>query len=147
MHPLDGKDEWECYDQHISERNRLIEGRRSAEEQFVKTVIQLSSGIALLVPSFLTASSGATKAPSNLLILGLSAIFLALVFGLSEQYVSSLAYAKQLKRTDEYYLRQTADVSQPAFSKILSVFLLLCFISFVFGILLLGISLTIGPWR
>lgn len=146
-HPLDGKDEWECYDQHISERNRLFEGKRSAEEHFVKTVIQLSSGIALLVPGYLTASVEILKTPSNLLIGGLTFIFLALTFGLTEQYFSSLAYSQQIKRTDAYYRRETSDASPSAFSKALSICLLLCFTCFLVGIFFLALSLMIGPWR
>lgn len=146
-HPLDGKEEWECYDQHISERNRLIEGKRSAEEQFVKTVIQLSSAIALLVPGFLTASSEGPRVPSCSLVAGLVFIFLSLTFGLIEQYISSVAYSRQIEKTDAYYLRKISDVSPPAFSKIVSTCLLLCFICFLMGILLLTSSLMIGPWR
>src|SRR5688500_1822669 len=70
-HPLDGKDEWECYDQHISERNKLIEAKRNAEDNFVKTVIQLSSAIALLVPSFLISQSDTGSRPTTLLTSGL----------------------------------------------------------------------------
>ena len=146
-HPLDGKDEWECYDQHISERNKLIEGKRNAEDSFVKTVIQLSSGIALLVPGFVMTQPERLAKPSSLLIAGLILIFLALIGGLSEQFLSSLAYGKQIKKTDDYYERRTSDVSPPAMSKAVGAALFVAFMCFLGGVIVLSIALLTGPWR
>lgn len=146
-HPLDGKDEWECYDQHIAERNKLIEGKRNAEDSFVKTVVQLSSGIALLVPGFIVSHPERHSMPSALLIVGLSLIFLALIGGLSEQFVSSLAYGKQIEKTDDYYAKRTSDVSPPALSKAVTLALFSTFLFFVSGVLVLSTALLIGPWR
>lgn len=146
-HPLDGKDEWECYDQHITERNRLIDGKRNAEDNFVKTVIQLSSAIALLVPSFVVAQPARLSNLSPLLITGLVLIFFALVGGLSEQFLSSLAYGKQIEKTDDYYAKRTSDVSPPAMSKAVLVALFGTFLFFVAGVLVLSIAILTGPWR
>ncbi|MFA7596296.1 MAG: hypothetical protein WCY92_08060 [Novosphingobium sp.] len=146
-HPLDGKDEWECYDQHIAERNRLIEGKRNSEDNFIKTVIQLSSAIALLVPGFLYSQERMSSQPSNLIILGLSLIFLSLLAGLSEQFLSSLAYSKQIQKTDEYYKKKTSDVSPPALSKIVSICLFSTFATFLGGVLVISVALLIGAWR
>jgi hypothetical protein len=146
-HPLDGKDEWECYDQHIAERNKLIEGKRSAEDSFVKTVIQLSSGIALLVPGFIVSHPERHAMPSVLLIFGLLLIFLALIGGLSEQFMSSVAYGKQIQKTDDYYAKKTSDVSPPAMSRAVAIALFGTFLFFVGGVLVLSIAILIGPWR
>lgn len=146
-HPLDGKDEWECYDQHIAERNRLIEGKRNSEDNFIKTVIQLSSAIALLVPGFLYSQERMSSQPSNLIILGLSLIFLSLLAGLSEKFLSSLAYAKQIQKTDEYYKKKTSDVSPPALSKIVAICLFSTFATFLGGVLVISVALLIGAWR
>ena len=146
-HPLDGRDEWECYDQHIAERNKLIEGKRNAEDNFVKTVIQLSSAIALLVPGFIVAQPQNLGEPSTLLVFGLILVFLALLAGLSEQFLSSLAYGKQIKKTDDYYLKKTSDVSPPALSKLVGITLFLAFATFLAGVLVTSIALLTGPWR
>ena len=146
-HPLDGKDEWECYDQHIAERNKLIEGKRNAEDSFVRTVIQLSSAIALLVPTFIVSHPERNSKPSATLILGLVLIFLALIGGLSEQFLSSVAYGKQIEKTDDYYAKKTSDVSPPAMSKAVALALFSTFLCFVGGVLILSIAILVGPWR
>lgn len=146
-HPLDGRDDWECYDQHIAERNKLIEGKRSAEDNFVKTVIQLSSAIALLVPGFIISQRQPVLTASPLLIAGLVLIFCALLSGLSEQFLSSLAYGKQIEKTDDYYEKRTSDVSPPALSKAVAVVLFSAFAFFLVGVLVLSVALLIGPWR
>ena len=140
-------DEWECYDQHISERNRLIDGKRGAEDNFIKTVIQLSSAIALLVPGFMLTLSGEGHNPSKLLLTGLGLIFLSLLAGLSEQFLSSLAYGQQIKKTDDYYTKKTSDVSPPALSKVVQASLLIAFVTFLCGVVTLSLSLIFGPWR
>lgn len=145
-HPLDGKDEWECYDQHIAERNKLIESKRNAEDSFVRTIIQLSSAIALLVPGFLL-SQPQRPEPSTLLVIGLGLIFLALLGGLSEQFLSSVAYGKQIKKTDDYYQKQTSDVSPPAMSRAVAGALFSTFVFFLGGVLVISVALLIGPWR
>lgn len=146
-HPLEGRDEWECYDQHIAERNRLIESKRNAEDSFIKTVIQLSSAIALLVPGFILTQPVDQRQPSVFLVVGLAFIFLSLVAGLSEQFLSSLAYGKQIKKIDDYYTKLTADVAPPALSKIVGIAIFVAFVSFMAGVILTSISLLIGPWR
>src|SRR3954451_11962556 len=146
-HPLDGKDEWECYDQHIAERNKLIEGKRNAEDSFVKTVIQLSSAIALLVPGFIVSHPERHSMPSRLLMAGLLLIFLALIGGLSEQFMSSVAYSKQIEKTDDYYAKKTSDVLPPAMSKAVAVALFGTFLFFVSGVLVLSVAILSGPWR
>lgn len=146
-HPLDGRDEWECYDQHIAERNKLIEGKRNAEDNFVKTVIQLSSAIALLVPGFVMTQHAHPARPSTLLVIGLMLTFLALIGGLSEQFLSSLAYGKQIQKTDDYYAKKSSDVSPPAMSKAVAVALFAAFSCFLGGVLVLSIALLTGPWR
>lgn len=146
-HPLDGKDEWECYDQHITERNKLIEGKRNAEDNFVKTVIQLSSAMALLVPGFIVSHPHPLTKPSALLVGGLILIFCALMGGLAEQFLSSLAYATQIKKTDDYYAKRTSDLSPPAMSKAVVVALFGTFLFFLSGVLILSVAILNGPWR
>lgn len=146
-HPLDGKDEWECYDQHIAERNKLIECKRNAEDAFVKTIIQLSSAIALLVPTFVVSQSERLSQPSIMLVVGLTFVFLALVAGLSEQFLSSIAYGRQITKTADYYAKRIRNVSPPAMSKAVAISLFGTFFFFLGGVIVLSIAILTGPWR
>ncbi|MDP9422937.1 MAG: hypothetical protein M3Q19_08915 [Pseudomonadota bacterium] len=146
-HPLDGRDEWVCYDQHIAERSKLIECKRNAEDAFVKTIIQLSSAIALLVPSFVVSQGERQSQPSGLLIVGLALVFMALIGGLSEQFLSSVAYGNQITKTDNYYAKKISDVSPPAMSKAVTFALFGTFFFFLSGVIVLSIAILIGPWR
>lgn len=142
-HPLDGVDEWECYDQLIAERNRLISAKRESEDGFIKTIIQLSSAILLLVPSLVTANSSRFEFGSySTLIIGLGTIAMALLLSLSEQFSSSLAYQQQIKKTDEYYTKKSTDIDEPSITKIVRALLLLSFISFLIGIFLIAYWFT-----
>lgn len=51
-HPLDDCDPAECYQTMMSERTELIKARREAEDNLVKTIIQLSSGLVVLLAGF-----------------------------------------------------------------------------------------------
>lgn len=145
-HPLDGVDEWECYDQHIAERNKLTAAKREAEDGFVKTIIQLASGIVLAVPGALTLTNNARR-PTILLVAGLSLIGISLISALSEQYLSSWAYDRQIAKTDAYYKRLSGDLSPPLISKWVLFSLSASFVSFILGVLIVSVSLLIGPWR
>jgi hypothetical protein len=146
-HPLDGVSEWECYDQHISERNKLISAKREAEDGFVKTIIQLSSAIVLAVPSVLALDKSNVRVPSFFLMAGIALVGLSLVLALSEQFMSSVAYKKQIEKTDLYYTKMTSDVSPPLASKFVQFSLAATFAVFVTGILLVSSALLISPWR
>ena len=85
--------------------------------------------------------------PSILLLTGLGLIFLSLLAGLSEQFLSSLAYGQQIKKTDDYYTKKTSDITPPALSRVVQAFLLIAFIAFLSGVVTLSLSLIFGPWR
>ena len=91
-HPLADVDPWVRFDQHIQERNRLISCKRETEDGYIKTVIQLSSAILLLVPGLLNASNktGIAGIQTSTLV-GLLFIALSLTAAISEQFLSSVA--------------------------------------------------------
>ena len=146
-HPLDGIDPWECYDQLISERNKLISAKREAEDGFVKTIVQLSSAIILAVPGFLAFNKVKPYAPSPLLLVGLALIGLSLISALCEQYLSSHAYDRQIAKTDAYYTKASNDISPPTVSKFVRVALTVAFVGFVTGVCIISLALLVGPWR
>lgn len=146
-HPLDGVEEWDCYDQLISERNKLITAKKESEDGFTKTIIQLSSAIVLAVPSVFLLKDGSTREPSLLFTLGMICTGTALLFSLTEQFLSSFAYRAQIKKTDAYYTKKTSDISPPEISKYVQASLTLAFLTFVVGVGAISVSLLIGPWE
>ena len=146
-HPLDSVDQWECYDQHISERNKLISAKREAEDGFVNTIIQLSTAIVLAVPGLMALNKEGLREPTGLLISGIVLVSVALLAALCEQFLSSIAYEKQIEKTDAYYKKESSDVTAPKTSKYVKLCLALAFISFLAGISVVSIAFLISPWR
>lgn len=146
-HPLHGVDEWECYDQHIAERNKLTSAKREAEDGFVKTIIQLSSAIVLSVLAVLSLNKAEVKEPSYYLIGGIILVSLSLLCALSEQFLSSLAYEKQIAKTDAYYTRKSSDITPPKISHCVRAFLASAFALFLLGICVISSALLTSPWR
>ena len=146
-HPLDGVDEWERHDQHLSERNTLICSKREAEDGFVKTIIQLSTAIVLAVPGLMALNRDIILKSYFLLVAGIFLVSLALVSALCEQFLSSVAYEKQIEKTDAYYTKKSTDTSAPQASRFVKYCLLTSFVTFLTGILLISTALLTSPWR
>jgi len=146
-HPLEGRDAWECYDQHISERNKLISAKREAEDGFIKTIIQLSTAIVLAVPGIFAFNKDEIRQPSFLLIAGVLFVGIALISAIAEQFLSSIAYQKQIEKTDDYYTKKSADTSPPAVSKYVRICLVSSFICFLAGIATVSTAFLISSWR
>lgn len=144
-HPLADTDPWVRFDQHIQERNRLISCKRETEDGYIKTVIQLSSAILLLVPSLLNNRAG-TEATgiSTATIVGLVFIALALTTAISEQFLSSVAYKKQMEKTDSYYSMKSDDIRPPTITKLVELAMSASFATFLTGILVISLSLVLN---
>ncbi|MBC2776453.1 hypothetical protein [Parasphingopyxis marina] len=145
-HPLRKVDKWERYDQLLEELNYLTQAKRETEDGFVKTIIQLSAAILLLVPTFFSSQALQGQKPSNILICGLSLIAISLLASLSEQYLSSRAYTSQISKTEKYYKMEISDIDPPDISLWVSRLLLTSFAGFILGILLLAYAILRGPW-
>jgi hypothetical protein len=139
--------EWDCYDQHISERNKLITAKKEAEDGFIKTIVQLSSAIVLGVPGVLIFNDGATRNPSTPLWVGILIVGVSLIFALSEQFLSSVAYRHQIAKTDAYYGKETVDIGPPPISRYVQRAITMAFLTFILGVGMISASLLIGPWK
>ncbi len=142
-HELDEVDDWELYDQHTKERNFLINGKKESEDGFVNTIVQLSSAALLLVPSLIgTNLDSFGNASTYLLIVGLGFLAISLISSISEQFLSSIAYGQQIKKTDQYYTKKINDRGKPRISFWVEVTLLISFVSFIIGVLCISIWIT-----
>lgn len=142
-HPLADVDPWVKFDQHIQERNRLISCKRETEDGYIKTVIQLSSAILLLVPGFLNTSAKTGMAEiQTATLVGLSFIALSLTAAISEQFLSSKAYNAQIAKTDSYYRMDSSDINPPTITRIVELAMLASFATFLMGILVVSYSLV-----
>lgn len=143
QHPLADVDAWVRFDQHIQERNRLISCRRETEDGYIKTVIQLSSAILLLVPGLLNTSAKTGMAGiQTATFVGLSFIALSLTAAISEQFLSSMAYKTQMTKTDSYYLMESSDINPPTITKVVETAMSVSFATFLIGILVVSYSLV-----
>jgi len=137
---LDGCDEDECYKTMMAERTDLIKARREAEDNLVKTVIQLSATLIALIAGFLTQTS--VHVSSNFFIfLVLSVIFLvvALMSGLAEHLFSSHAYLEQQQSVEKFYTRQINSFAEPWANRWVRTCQVTSFIAFVTALIFLTI--------
>ena len=65
-HPLDDCDENECYKTMMAERTVLIAAQRDAQDNLIKTIIQLSSALIALMAGFITQSKLSLSASSKI---------------------------------------------------------------------------------
>jgi hypothetical protein len=97
----------------MQERSKLISVKQETEDELVRTIIKLASGGALLIPGIITASS--TRIPQGpafvCIAVGSCFFIIALLAALAEQYLSSIAYDRQIETIVSYYQRQSALVS------------------------------------
>lgn len=103
-HPLDGCDDYECYKTMMAERTVLIAAQRDAQDNLIKTVIQLSSALIALMAGFITqAKIYPTGIALVIFSASLSSLGIAIVCGLTENFFSSRAYNEQQKMLEDYY--------------------------------------------
>ena len=103
-HPLDECDPTDCYQTMMAERTELITARRQAEDGFIKTIIQLSSALIVLMAGFIAQRSDVLSDESLVLIrCSIASLILAVIFGIGEQVASSVAYQNQQVQLENYY--------------------------------------------
>jgi hypothetical protein len=142
-HPLDGADEDKCYDVLLTERNSLLTAKRASEDDAIKGIIKFSSAALLLVPGAIVA----WKIPISgtaiyMLGTGFVLFVLSVIMAFAEQFLSSVAYDKQLNVVTEYYSKRSHEVSHPLSAKRVRLALLGSF--FLFSSALLMSSLGLG---
>lgn len=140
LHPLDGCDPTECYQTMMSERTTLITARREAEDNLVKTIIQLAAALLALLAGFISQSSKALGMPTLVLFgIALAALIASIVAGLMEQRFSSKAYLDQQKLVEDYFQKNISEFSEPNANKNVRRAQAAAFVFFVVALILLGI--------
>lgn len=143
-HPLADVDPWVRYDAHMDERKHLIACKREAEDGYIKTIIQLSSAILLLVPTALASSgTSAISRISAVTIFGFVFISISLIISICEQYFSLIAYKRQIQKTEDYYLMKSGDINPPKIAKAVEMAISCSFLAFIVGTLLISFSLML----
>lgn len=113
-HPLANVDEYERYKTMMAERADLIKARRESEDNLVKTLVQISSVLIVLIAGMLT-QKGVFLAPDSggYLIIAIFLLIMTLVFGLAEQVFSSKAHSAQQKIVEAYYSLKICTYAEP----------------------------------
>lgn len=139
-HPLDGCDPAACYQTMMSERTALITARREAEDNLIKTVIQLSAALLALLAGFITQAK-IVLSPLTLILFGVALTSLAgaIIAGLFEHRFASRAYLEQQQLVEDYFQKKIAEFGEPTANKAVRKAQAAAFIAFVAALLCLGI--------
>ncbi|MEE9433302.1 MAG: hypothetical protein V3V15_03590 [Sphingorhabdus sp.] len=98
----------------MAERTTLITARREAEDNLIKTVVQLSVAMIVILTGFITQSELTLSGTFYCLFLSSLVLFgLAIVAGLCEQWLSSKAYEAQQVMVEHYYTKKIAEFETP----------------------------------
>jgi hypothetical protein len=148
-HPLDKADPEKCYDAMIAERNLLITAKRSAEDELVKSIVKLSSAALLLIPGFVIGSKLPLDTFWSALLMGVGIVFLlaAMMTGMLEQFLSSVAYDKQIEIITRYYDRLGKETFDPKSASRVRYAQVGTFTFFALAVLSLSAGLSTIAWR
>lgn len=139
LHPLEGSDLSECYKVMMSERTALITARRETEDNLIKTVIQLSSAMIVLMAGFVSqAETTFTGITTVLFVMIIVVLVLVITSGLTEQFYSSRAYLEQQALVESYYNREISSFDEPKANKFVRASQAVAFILFIIALILLG---------
>ena len=123
----------------MSERTALITARREAEDNLVKTVIQLAAALLALLAGFVSqAKLDLSFLDVALFGIVLVALAVSIIAGLWEQRFSSQAYLEQQKLVEDYFQRRIAEFDEPSANKSVRRAQAVAFASFVAALLCLG---------
>lgn len=140
-HPLDGADEEKCYDIMMAERTALHTAKRASEDELIRTIVKLSSASLLLIPGLvLTRGSEAIRSVSVLLEIGAFSFAVALVAAMAEQYVSSLAYERQIKISQRFYQRVSLETEDVKLNRGVRIIQTTAFALFIVGVLVSAVG-------
>lgn len=139
-HPLDGCDSAECYQIMMTERTELIKARRETEDNLIKTIIQLSSALIVLMSGFIVQSK-INLSQRTLLEFSLVILFmmLSIIFGLTEQFSSSRAYLAQQILVEQYYTKKISVFREPSVNTVVRCAQAAAFFFFVLALIILGV--------
>lgn len=113
-HPLAECDDEALYKAMMSERTELIKARRESEDNLVKTIIQLSSALLVVLAGF---AVNTDHTFSSFKYYGFSITFIFLIMsiaaGLFEHLASSKAYLDQQRSVEFFYTKKIREFSEP----------------------------------
>jgi len=139
-HVLDGCNPDDLYKTMMSERTELVKARRESEDNLVKTIIQLSATLIVLISGFVTQTSVKIYYSGMwILAASLFSMVIALCCGLSEHIFSSKAYFAQQMLVEKFYTKQINEFSEPYANKWVRRFQAWAFFSFVTSLVILSI--------
>lgn len=137
-HPLDECDPSECYQTMMSERTELIKARREAEDNLVKTIIQLASALLVLLAGFSVESKVHLGGLSFMFFVAASLLLvISVTAGLAEHYFSSKAYLSQQQLVEQYYTKVISEFSEPPENRKVRLAQLVAFGSFLVSLTLI----------
>ncbi|MFO6446424.1 hypothetical protein ACLBKU_04700 [Erythrobacter sp. NE805] len=139
-HPLDGCDPDELYKVMMAERTELNKARRESEDNFVKSIIQLSSGLLLLLAGFaVNARDKLTDASESLFGFCAFSLLISICAGLAEHHLSAKAHQRQQEIVERYYTKVIKSYSEPLENFYVRMAQLIQFLAFAAALLFLMI--------
>ena len=138
-HPLEGSDPDKCYEIMMAERATLISARRESEDNLIKNIITLSSGLIALMAGFV----GQLSVDFSIVELGLfsfsmGTLVTAVIAGMAESYFSSKAYLAQQVMVEDFFSRKISDFSEPKANKFVRISQITSFVLFVIALISLA---------
>ena len=138
-HPLEGRDDEECYRVMMSERTALITARRESEDSLVKTIIQLAAALVALMAGFVAQSQIEIEGFAFVLFaVALGGLGVSIISGLTEHYFSSKAYDEQQKLVENFYQKVISTFGPAPSNRFVRWAQLVAFTSFVIALVSLG---------
>lgn len=139
-HPLDGCDEDDCYKTMMAERTVLVAAQRDAQDNLIKTIIQLSSALIALMAGFITqAKFVLTDTSFAVVSFTLLAFSISIICGLAENFFGSKAYKEQQGMLEDYYGKYIEEFTEPRSNKLVRRAQLGAFSLFVIALLSLAV--------
>lgn len=124
----------------MSERTALITARRQSEDNLVRTIIQLSSGLIAIIAAFLSQTKPSISGGSMLLLgVVLFSLGIAIGSGLSEHLFSSKASEEQLRLVEQYYQKAIYEFGTAPSNRWVRISQLSAFGFFLAGLVSLGL--------
>lgn len=124
----------------MSERTALITARRESEDNLIKTIIQLSSALIVLMAGFVSqAKVEISGLSSGLFAATIAGLVVAVISGLAEHYFASKAYLEQQKLVEDFYQKNISTFGEAPSNKWVRRSQVTAFTSFIAALLCVGI--------
>ncbi|WP_417618906.1 hypothetical protein [Parasphingorhabdus sp.] len=123
----------------MAERATLISARRESEDNLVKNIITLSSGLVALMAGFVgQLSVNFSTLEFVLFSFSIGILVFAIIAGMAESYFSSKAYLAQQVMVEEYYSRIISKFEEPKANRFVRISQIISFVLFVIALISLA---------